>query len=68
MWVTLDNEAVVKDVNSMMPGRKPKGKDNDDLWIRLKPQLEKRSGEGTLKVTWAKGHATEEDVAKGWCT
>jgi hypothetical protein len=58
----------VKDLNLMMSGGKPKGKDNDDVWMLVKPQVDKRHNRGTLKVTWAKGHATEEDVANGRCT
>ena len=55
-------------MNLMMSGGKPKGKDNDDVWMLVKPQVDKRHNIGTLKVTWAKGHATEEDVANGRCT
>ena len=39
--------------------------DNQDIWEALNPLILNRASNDALKVTWTKGHATEEDVAKG---
>ena len=40
-------------------------KDNNDIWDSLKPIIAERAKKGTIKVTWTKGHATDEDIAEG---
>ena len=39
--------------------------DNKDIWDAINPLVEERARHNTIKVTWAKGHATEEDMIKG---
>ena len=66
IWITLDNSAVVGDINKCI---RSKGKmykqDNKDIWDAINPLVEERAGNNTIQVTWTKGHATEEDMEKG---
>ena len=39
--------------------------DNNDIWEAITGQKEERIKEEAIKVTWKKGHATDEDIAKG---
>lgn len=39
--------------------------DNNDTWGDINALIKERVKEETIKVTWTKGHATEEDIAKG---
>ena len=66
LWITLDNSAVVGDVNKCInSGGKMHKDDNNDIWESIKSLIEERAKNETIKVTWTKGHATDEDIAKG---
>ena len=66
IWITLDNSAVVGDVNKCIQcqGKMVK-QDNKDIWDAVNSLVEERAKKNMLKVTWTKGHATEEDLLKG---
>ena len=40
-------------------------KDNNDIWESLIPLVAERAKEETIRVAWAKGHATDEHIAEG---
>jgi hypothetical protein len=66
IWITLDNSAVVGDVNRcIQSGGKMHKEDNNGIWEAIKGLIEKRAKNEAIKVTWTKGHATDEDIAKG---
>ena len=66
LWITLDNSAVVGDVNKCIQSEgKIHKKDNNDIWDSLKTIIAERAKKGTIKATWTKGHATDEDIANG---
>ncbi len=65
MWVTLDNEAVVNDVSKMLEQRMSKNiEENEDIWTKIAKELQQRGAE-RFKVTWTKGHETEENILAG---
>ena len=39
--------------------------DKKDIWDALNPLVAERAEKEAIKVTWTKGHATEEDITKG---
>ena len=66
IWITFDNEAVVKDVqrainHTLIAGTKS---DNQELWEIIFHQLQKEKNRD-VKVSWCKGHATIEQVEQG---
>ena len=64
IWITLDNSAVVGDINKCIQNKgKMQKQDNKDIWEAINPLVEQRATK--LRVTWTKGHATEEDMEKG---
>ena len=64
IWITLDNEAVVKDVNRCIQNKgKTCKQDNKDIWEAINLYVARRAED--FKVTWTKGHATEDDIEKG---
>ena len=42
--------------------------DNLDIWESLAAYIRHRAAQGSLRVTWTKGHATDEDIVKGKAT
>ncbi len=69
VWITLDSEAVVGQLNELIsngPG-KPRN-DNADIWRAIEPLVCEAAGRGQIRVTWTKGHATEEHIAAGRST
>ena len=66
MWITLDNSAVVGDINKCInSGGKMHKDDNNDIWKSITSLIAERAKNETIKVTWTKGHAAGEDIAKG---
>ena len=66
IWITLDNSAVVGDINKRIKsGGKMHKQDNNDIWEAVTGLIEERVKEEAIKVTWTKGHATDEDIAEG---
>lgn len=69
----LDNSVVVKTVNEFlsnlhMPFAKPwELRSNGDLFKQIEETLKQRGFE-SIRLTWIKGHAVEEDVLKGKIT
>ena len=47
------------------PRKNTHKQDNKDIWETVKPLIAGSARKDALKVTWTKGHATEEDIAKG---
>ena len=69
IWITLDNEAVVKDINAMITkGHKKTRQENKDIWIVIAGIIENRAANSTLRVAWTKGHAAQEHIDKGILT
>lgn len=69
IWITLDSEAVVNDLNRCIDnqGRFSK-EDNLDTWESTAKHLKERAARGAIRITWAKGHANEEHIAAGKTT
>ena len=66
IWITLDNSAVVGDINKCIKeGGKMHKEDNNDIWEAITGLIKERAESESIKVTWTKGHATDEDIAKG---
>ena len=66
LWITLDNSAVVGDMNKCINNKgKMCKQDNKDIWDAVNLLVQERASNNSLKVTWTKGHATEEDMEKG---
>ena len=62
----MDNSAVVGDINKCINnGGKMHKDDNNDIWKSITSLIAERAKNETIKVTWTKGHATDEDIAKG---
>ena len=54
-----------QDVNRIIDGRGIKKEDNIDVWSSLEQCINKGAAEGTLRVTWCKGHAKDEHITAG---
>ena len=65
LWITLDNKAVVDDIQRCIEGSLPRKVDNVDIWQSLSHYVRQRAEQGLLRVTWTKGHATDEDIERG---
>ena len=66
LWITLDNSAVVGDLNKCIQNQgNMHKKDNQDIWGSLNLLIAERAKRKALRVTWTKGHATEEHIAEG---
>ena len=66
LWITLDNSVVVGDLSKCIQNQgKIFKQDNKDIWNPLSSLIKERAERGTIKVTWAKGHATEEHITSG---
>lgn len=63
MWNTLDNQAMVDDVDRLMEGRLGKKTDQVCIWDALRQPTKDRAEARELKVTWSKGHAKGEGIA-----
>ena len=49
-------------------GHKKKRNENKDIWNIIEGIIDDRVNKGTLRVTWTKGHATQEHIDKGILT
>ena len=66
LWITLDSSAVVGDLNKRIQNQgKMHKKDNQYIWESLNLLIAERAKRKALRVTWTKGHATEEHIAEG---
>ena len=64
-WVTLDNKAVVGDLNKCIEnGGKIDKKDNLDIWNSVAELIATTAHRNSIKVTWTKGHTIDEDIRK----
>lgn len=62
----MDNLAVVGDLNKRTPNQGIICKqDNKDIRNSLGACIKERAGESAIKVTWTKGHATDEHITSG---
>jgi len=69
VWITLDNQAVVGDVNKCIKARGKVAKnDNLDIWSSISEHIGRRIEDDSIRITWAKGHATDEDISGGRTT
>ena len=69
IWVTLDNQAVVHDLNRCIQNQGRHSKvDNLDIWESVATNLRERAERGAIRISWSKGHATTEDIAAGKAT
>ena len=59
-----DNQGYVIAVSKLLSGNHTSSiKDNTDLWSRVLHKLHRR--QRFIKISWIKGHATQEDIQKG---
>ena len=69
IWVTLDNQAVVNDLNRCIDNQgKFCKEDNSDIWESIAKHFKKRAARAAIRITWAKSHAKEEHIAAGKTT
>ena len=67
IWITLDNQAVVKDSNKQLSRAGSVHRDdNQEILLVIEKQFLRRATQ--IRVTWCKGHATEEHIEQGKVT
>ena len=65
LWVTSDNVSVVQVIQKGIDGKLEAKHDNNEIWKALIPRLQERAANNSLSISWAKGHATDEDIKAG---
>ena len=69
LWITLDNQAVVDDLNRSISSRGQVHKlDDTDIWPSVNDCIKDRAARDAIRVTWTKGHATQDDLDQGRST
>lgn len=66
IWITLDNSAVVGDLNKRIQNQgKIQKQDNKDIWDCIAARIKERAARAAIRVTWTKGHVKEEHITRG---